>query len=223
MSLKKILALLALPLVTVFVIAGCASPSPSNNDKDDDKDSSETDEKDDEEEESDAPAEGELAEPGTRVGIDTWLTHSFVSTDDGEALISARLVSVEPVTADQLAFLNTTFDGGELEGYDVWMILVEEKKESGDTVIYNSDYSYFDVVDEDGDQVQEITVIGWDECKTPSFDEAFDTEGAILTQCFLAAAKENDQKPAGVAYVGGYEDGNPYSSYDGKPLYFIKD
>lgn len=229
MSLKKILALLVLPLVAVFVIAGCSSPA-ANNDKDDDRESSksddddEKDEDEDEEEDSpEAPASGELAEPGTRVAINEWLTHTFLSTDEVEATISSRLTSVEPVTDEQREFLDGVFDEGELEGYDVWMILVEQKKESGGTIIYNSDFTYFDVVDEDGDQVQSLTVFGWDECENPSFDEAFDSDGAVITQCYLAAAKANDQKPAGVMYVGGYEDGNPYSSYDGKPLYFIND
>jgi hypothetical protein len=222
MSLKKLLALLVLPVAAVFVVAGCASPAPADKDDKKDTDSSKTETEEEAEEVDEAPADGELAEPGTRVGIDTWLTYSFTTTDDEEALLSARLKSVEPVSAAQLEFLNTTFDEGQLKGFDVWMLLVEEKKVSGATVEFNSDYSFFDIVDADGNQVQEITVIGWDECKTPSFDEAYDTAGGTLTQCFLAASTPGGNKPAGVAYTGGYEEGNPYDSYDGKPLLFIK-
>ena len=222
MSLKKLLALLALPVAAVFLVAGCASPAPTKTDDKKDTDSSEST-TDDEAEVDEAPADGELAEPGTRVGIDTWLTYSFTTTDDEEALLSARLKSVEPVTKAQLEFLNTTFDEGQLKGYDVWMILVEEKKVSGATVEFNADYSFFDIVDKDGNKVQEITVIGWDECKTPSFDDEYDTAGGTLTQCFLAASTPGGNAPAGVAYTGGYEEGNPYDSFDGKPLLFIKD
>jgi hypothetical protein len=219
--LKKLLALLVLPLVTLLVVAGCSTPSDTSNDRDDDE-TSQSDDDGDEEGESEAPAEGELAEPGTRVGIDEWLTHSFTSTDDGEALISARLVSVEPATDEEAAFIVSAFDDGKVDGYDFYLVHVEEKKESGDSVEFDSDYSFFDVVDKDGDQVQEITIIGWDGCETDSFDEEFDTAGGVLTQCFIGAAKSGDLKPAGVLYKGGYEDDNPYSSYDGKPLYFIK-
>lgn len=219
MSLQRILALLALPVVTVFVIAGCASPSPSNNSDDKDTDSSETEEED----EAEIPAEGELAEPGTTVGADVWLTHSFTSSDDVEALISSRLVSVEQVTAEQLEFLNSSFTEGQLDGFDVYMIHVEEKKESGESILYDSDYSFYDPIDTDGNKVQPIIFIGWDECETPSFDEAFDTEGAVLTQCLLAAVPEGEDAPGGVAYTGGYEDDNPYDYLDGKPLYFIID
>lgn len=218
--LKKLLALLILPVATLLVIAGCATPSDTSNDRDDDDTSQSDDDGDDDE--SDAPVEGELAEPGTTVGMNEWLTHSFTSTDDGEALISARLVSVEPATDDEAAFIVAAFDDGKVDGYDFYLLHVEEKKESGDTVEFNADYSYFDVVDKDGNQVQEITLIGWDGCKSLSFDEEFDTADGVLTQCFIAGAKDGDPLPAGVAYTGGYEDDNPYSSYDGKPLYFIK-
>jgi hypothetical protein len=213
-----LLALLALPLAASLVLVGCAP----TEDRDTGRDSSQSSDDDDEEEEeeADAPAEGELAEPGTEAGLNEWLTHSFTSTDDGEALISARLTGIEPLTAEQVTFVQTQFEDGKADGYDMWFLYVEEKKESGDTVEFNADYSYFDIVDEDGNQVQEITLIGWDDCQVESFTPEFDTDGAVITQCFLAAAKDGDAEPAGVAYTGGYEDDNPYSSYDGKPLYF---
>jgi len=214
--LKRLLALLVLPVATLFVIAGCSTtPAPSSN-GDDDK-TSQSDEGDDDE--SEAPAEGELADPGTRVGEGEWLTHSFTSTDDGEALISAQLVSVEPATDEEAAFIVAAFDAGKLDGYDFWLIHVDEKKESGDSIAFDSDYAYFDVVDEDGTQVQGITLIGWDGCPSESFSEEFDTAGAVITQCFIAAAKDGDNEPAGVSYGGGYEDDNPYED---KPLLFIK-
>jgi hypothetical protein len=218
--LKRLLALLILPVATLLVVAGCTTPNDTSNDRDDDDTSQSDDDGDDNE--SDAPAEGELADPGTRVGIDEWLTHTFTNTDDGEALISARLVSVEPATADETASIVSAFDDGKVDGYDFYLLRVEEKKESGDTVEFNADYSFFDVVDADGEKVQEILLIGWDGCESLSFDEEFDTAGAVLTQCFIGAAKAGDPEPAGVAYTGGYEDDNPYSFYDGKPLYFIK-
>ena len=226
--LKKLLALLILPVATLFVLAGCVAPSNSSNDRDDD-DTSQSEEDDEEEadeeeeEQPEAPADGELAEPGTRVGLNEWLTHSYTTLDDGEALISARLVSVEPATAEEAAFIVSAFDSGQVDGYEFYLIHVEEKKESGDTVLYNDDYSFFDVVDKNGDQIQEITLIGWDGCDTFTFDEAFDTSGGVLTQCYIGAAKAGEEEPAGVAYTGGYEDDNPYSTFDGKPLYFIND
>lgn len=226
LKLTRLLPVLLLPAVSLLVLGGCALlPIPGNNNSnDDDKDTSDVKETEaPEDDDADAPVDGELAEPGTRAGLNQWLTHSFESTDDVQALIAARLVSVEPVTSTQRAFLDGAFDEGELDGYDVWILKVEEKKVSGGTVEFNADYTSFNPVDDQGRQIQGLTVIGWDDCKSLSFDEEFDTNGGVLTQCILAATLPGDDAPAGVNYTGGYEDENPYSNYDGKPLLFINE
>jgi len=209
MKVTRILPILALPIALSFALVGCgvvAAPT----EPDTAPETSET-------EEAPAPAEGDIAPAGTKVGLDTYLTYDYVGVDDVAAVISAKLVSVEPVTDAQLKFLNEQFD--QLAGYDVYLVTVDQKKESGDPVIYNADYTNFKVVDAEGTQVQGVTLIGWDECSTESFDEPFDTEGAVLTQCFIGASPAGGNAPAGVAYTGGYEDTNPYKD---EPLLFIK-
>jgi len=209
MKVTRILPTLALPIALSFALVGCgviAAPT----EPDAAPETSET-------EEAPAPADGDIAPAGTTVGLDTYLTYDYTGVDDVTAVISAKLVSVEPVTDAQLKFLNEQFD--QLAGYDVYLVTVDQKKESGDPVIYNADYTNFKVVDAEGTQVQGVTLIGWDECSTESFDEPFDTEGAVLTQCFIGASPAGGNAPAGVAYTGGYEDTNPYKD---EPLLFIK-
>ncbi|HEY0188520.1 MAG TPA: hypothetical protein VGC67_13600 [Cellulomonas sp.] len=164
---------------------------------------------------------GDVAAPGTTVGFDTYLSYTFTNTDDEQAVLSAKLDSIDLATDSERADLESAFDEGELDGYDLYLIRMTEKKVSGASVEFNSDYSYFDPIKESGSTVQSVTVIGWDGCEQQSFDSAYDTEGAELQQCYIAAVPNGQPAPAGVAYTGGYEDDNPYDSYDGSPLQFI--
>lgn len=167
-----------------------------------------------------APADGTLAEPGTRASMGESLTYEFVNTDGGKALISATLKSIEPVSADQLTFLNEQF--AQLKGYEVFFLIVEEQKVSGDPVEFNASYTGFKPIDANGTKVQAITLIGWDECESNSFTPEFDDAGAVITNCFMAAAVPGGNMPEGIMYTGGFSDPNPYSDYDGKPIYWFK-
>jgi len=166
-----------------------------------------------------APVDGEVAAAGTKAAIGAPLTYEFTNTDDGVALISAKLIDVTPATAEELAVINDAFDADELKGYDVWLIHFEETKVSGAVVEFNSDYSYFSPADASGNKVASPTLIGWDGCASESFTEEFDN-GEPLEQCMLAAAPSGGNLPVGMMYTGGYQDDNPYDYYDGTPLYF---
>jgi hypothetical protein len=210
--------LLAAPLLATLLLVGCAAPSPGTTTPDTGTDESATPT----EEAVEAPelVEGEPAPPGTRVGFDTYLTYTYLTVDDEEALLSAKLDSIEPATDAELAVLAENF-GDQLDGYDIYLLRMTEKKISGASVKYNDDSSFFDVVDENGERIQTVTLIGWDGCDTQSFPEEYDTGGAEISQCYIGAVREGEDPPAGMAYTGGYEDGNPYDYLDGKPLLFI--
>jgi hypothetical protein len=225
MKLRTFGALVALPMVTAFTLSGCAllpsAPQPAAESSAPTASPTPTAEPT-EEPSSGTATSGDVAEPGTTVGPGEELVYEFTGTDEQKALISAALVDVTPATAEQVAFLNEQFDEDELKGLDISFIHVTQKKVSGDPVEFNADYTSFKPVDAEGQRVQDVTVIGWDECGTESFTPEFDA-GVAMTQCYIAASPTGGNAPAGVMYEGGYEEGNPYSSYDGEPLLFLVD
>lgn len=167
--------------------------------------------------ETDSTVSGDVTAPGTKLGLNEWATVEFVGTDDQSALIANRLVSVNPVTTDQQAFLESKLP--ELSGYDSYMFIVEQKKVSGASIVHNADYTSLKPAFADGSRVQEVTMIGWDECKSQSFSKAFDEEGATLTQCLIGAVRTGAGAPDSVIYTK-YD--TPYSHSDGKPIVFTK-
>lgn len=216
MKLTRALPALAVTLATTLALTGCfgsvvadstAAPTPSSTAASGNDGPS-------------APTDGSLAEPGTKASMGEYLTYEFINTDGGSALISATLKSIEPVSAEELAFLNEQF--AQLKGYDVYFLLVDETKVSGADVKFNASYTGYTAIDASGTQVQGVTLIGWDVCANESFPTEFDTPGTVLTNCFIAAAVPGGNKPEGIMYTGGFEDDNPYSDYDGKPLYWFK-
>jgi len=211
---SRSIPLIAAPFLVALLLGGCAVSAPTSPGDVDDVET----------EESGAPetpelVEGEPAPPGTRVGFDVYLTYTFLTTDDEEALLSARLDSIEPATAEEMSVLVENF-GDDIDGYDIYMLRMTGKKVSGAPVVYNADYAFFDVVDSAGERIQTVTLIGWDGCQNESFSQEYD-DGAELAQCYMGAVRSGDAPPAGMAYTGGYEDGNPYDYLDGKPLLFI--
>jgi hypothetical protein len=209
--------LLATPLLATLLLAGCAAPSTGTTPPDTGTDPSTAPT---EEVETPELVEGEPAPPGTRVGFDTYLTYTYVTVDDEEALLKAKLDSIEPATDAELAVLAENF-GDQLDDFDIYLLRMTEQKVSGATVKYNDDSSFFDVVNADGERIQTVTLIGWDGCDTQSFPEEYDTGGAEISQCYIGAVPTGEAAPAGMAYTGGYEDDNPYDYLDGKPLLFI--
>ncbi|MEO5535379.1 MAG: hypothetical protein ABIR17_09645 [Pseudolysinimonas sp.] len=209
----------AAPLLGALLLAGCATPAISPGTATDPGTATSASPTADA---GNTPVlvDGEAAPPGTKVGFDTYLTYSYVTTDKEDALLKAKLDSIEPATADELAVLTTNF-GDKLDPYDIYLLRMTEKKVSGATVKYNDDWSFFDVVDAQGERIQSISLIGWDGCDTQSFSEDYDTGGAEIAQCYIGAVKKGSAAPGGMAYTGGYEDDNPYDAFSGKPLLFI--
>lgn len=204
-------------LLAVLLLAGCAAPAPQGADGGDAPAPEETTEQ-----ESAEVVVGEPAPPGARVGIDEWVSFPFTSSDDVEAIISAKLVSIEPVTAEEQAVLDENF-GDQIADYDLYLVRAVERKESGGTIAFSADYTSYRVVDADGERVQEVSLIGWEGCDQQSFTEEFDAGGVELDQCWVGAVPTGDPAPAGLAFVGGFEDDNPYDMVDGEPVYLLAD
>ena len=223
MNLRRLSSMTIVPAAALVVLAGCATPSPTPEAAPASEaaaptssaSASPTPAADDE-----AAPSGDVAAPGTKASTGEELVYEFTGTDDQKALISTKLVDVTPATAEQVAFLNAQFDNDELKGFDISFIHVQMSKVSGDPVAFDSDYTSFKPADAEGQRVQDVTLIGWDECSTESFTEEFDT-GEPLVQCYIAAAPAGGNAPAGVIYDGGYADPNPFDYYDGKPLVFV--
>lgn len=221
----KLSALVALPIVTVLALAGCVpqpSPAPEPAAESSAPAATPTPTEAAEEPADASAASGDVAAPGTTAGPGEPLVTEFTGTDGQTALIASSLVDVVPATTEQVAFLNEQFDKGELDGFEISFIHLEQTKVSGDPIEFNADYTSFKPVDAEGQRVQDVTVIGWDECGTESFTPEFDS-GATLTQCYIAAAPSGGGAPAGLMYDGGFSEENPFDYYDGKPLLFLVD
>ncbi|WP_440711393.1 hypothetical protein [Herbiconiux sp. YIM B11900] len=227
MKLRRTLPLTIVPIAAVFALTGCfgspsPAPAPASEAPSGAAEPTASASPTDTDSSGGAAASGDVAEPGTKAGVGEELVYEFTGTDDQKALIAAKLVDVTPATAEQVAFLNQQFDKDELKGFEISFIHVEMSKVSGDTIEFQSDYTSFKPSDAEGQRVQDVTLIGWDECTTESFTPEFDA-GEPITQCYIAAAPAGGAAPAGVYYDGGYSDVNPYDYYDGKPLLFVQD
>lgn len=218
MKLSRAATLTTLPVVAILALAGCMTPAAPEPEATKKPSASATSEPT----QSASSASGDVTEPGTKVGLGEEVIYESQGTDDVTALVSAKLTEVTPATPEQVAFLNSQFDDGELAGFDVTLIRLEMTKVSGDPIAFNSDSTSFAPVDAKGTKVQEVTLIGWDECSSESFSKEFD-DGAPITQCYVAAAPAGGNAPAGLMYDGGFTDPNPFSDYDGDPILLIKD
>lgn len=226
-KLRRILPLTIIPIAAAFTLTGCfgspaPAPAPASDSVAETGAAEPTSSASPTEAAGGSTASGDVAAPGTKAGVGEELVYEFTGTDDQKALIAAKLVDVTPATAEQVDFLNQQFDKDELKGFEISFIHVEMSKVSGDPVEFNADYTSFKPSDAEGQRVQDVTLIGWDECSTESFTPEFDA-GEPITQCYIAAAPAGGATPAGVYYDGGYSDVNPYDYYDGKPLLFVQD
>lgn len=206
-----------LALVAGLVLAGCSAPAPEAPEV---PNSTETPS----EEPTESPAEtsepttpGDVVEPGATVAIGEWANYEYSGLDDTSAIISARLVSVEEPSAEDAAFLVDQIP--QLEGYELLFFIVEQKKVSGDEIAHQSDYTGFRPATSDRKRAQDVTVIGWDKCKTNAFSRDFDTAGATLTQCIIGAKVPGGQDIAGIMYA---PFDTPYNFSDGNPILFTK-
>ncbi|WP_418275624.1 hypothetical protein ACNHYB_12260 [Isoptericola jiangsuensis] len=168
------------------------------------------------EEEAAAPS-GDVAAPGDTAGLGEWLSLPFeVAGDDGgSAVIDVTVTEIEAAPdADQKALQEEI---SQLKGMTVYYLWADMKKNSGDEVAYSSIASEFYAVDENSEQLQNISLIGWDSCPSESFTTEFD-EGETLSTCFAAAVPDSQPAPAG----GAWNDFEDYNIYDGNALYWLQ-
>lgn len=160
------------------------------------------------------PLPDSITPPGAEIPLGEWASYQFTGTKGEEVVIAARLVSVEKLPAAEDEFLRDNIDG--LDGYDIYVMRVEQKKVSGDDVTFNADYTGFKPARADGTRGKELTVIGWSGCKVSSFTAAFE-DGEVLPQCFLGLVDSGAAPVAGVIYT---LFDTPYDSYAGAPIFF---
>ena len=220
---KKILTATVGVVGTALLLSGCAFMGGGSDDgKTIDKPSATQPSKDntpapDSDDDSDAQPSGEITEPGSKLELNEWATYEYTGLDGQKAIISSRLVGVEDATEAQKTVLVEKIP--DLADYDVFLFTTEEKKISGDPIVFEADYTDYSVASADGARAQEVTVIGWDECKSESFTKEFDEDGATITQCFVGAVKPGGAVPTGLIYAP--YDG-VYDYADGEPIYFSK-
>ncbi|QTE29443.1 hypothetical protein [Pengzhenrongella sicca] len=225
--MNRLLPSAAAILAVAFVLTGCSGSDeePAATESATAEASKPAPEKAEETEEATAAEEPAaaatgLSEPGTKAGIGEALTYEFTGSDDITAVVSTKLVSVEPASADEAAFLLEQIPA--LKGYKITLIRLEQTKVSGGAVAYSADYTSFSPVDTEGEAAQEVTMIGWDVCESNSFPTEFDESAGMVTQCLVGASVEGGNDIAGAMWDGGYADPNPYDKYQGKPLLFMK-
>ncbi|MEO7349677.1 MAG: hypothetical protein ABIW32_07460 [Terrimesophilobacter sp.] len=164
---------------------------------------------------SDTPSPN-LTRPGATVTMGKWASYEYTGTTQQKAVIAARLVSVDKVTAAQQALLVEQIP--ELSDYTIWMLQVEQTKVSGASIATESDYAAFYPVGVNKKKVQYVTMIGWNDCSSKVFSLAFD-DGAPVSQCILGATKTDQPEVAGVIYA---PFDSPYDAHDGNPINFLK-
>lgn len=212
---------LSLAVIASLTLAGCTSSAPADSDKKPESSASDpsgaTDTPAKETTLGEAEPSGDVVAPGSIIGLGLWGSYDYVGVDDATIILASRLVSVAPTTQAQTDFLIGRLP--KVKDYDLWLIHVEQKKVSGDPIAFNSDYTNFRAITAAKTKVQSVGVIGWDECKTVAFTRDFDNDGAVITQCMIAATPRGGDEVAGVEYS---RYNSPYSSSGGKPLIFLK-
>ncbi|HRN28589.1 MAG TPA: hypothetical protein PK781_00890 [Terrimesophilobacter sp.] len=211
-------AAVGLALVAGLILAGCSTPATEAPEV---PTSTEAPAETPSETPAETPAEpttpGDVVEPGATVPIGEWASYEYSGLDDTSAIISARLVSAEAPSAEDAAFLVSEIP--QLQGYELVFFTIEQKKVSGDEIAHQADYTGFRPATSDRKRAQDVTVIGWDKCKTNAFSRDFDTAGATLTQCIIGAKVPGGQDIAGIMYA---PFDTPYNYSDGNPILFTK-
>lgn len=220
MNKSRIISALAGTALAAIALTGCSTSAPAPAPAPAEEGTTKVEEGTTKVEET-APAEKDTASvadgitaPGSELALGDWATYEFTGLEDQTAVIQARLVSVEKISAEQDAFLRENVEG--LGGYDIYMMKVEQKKVSGAEVIYEGDYTAFKPAREDGSRAQQLTVIGWDDCRTQAFNAEFEA-GETITQCVLGLVDSGAKAPAGVTY-SQYD--SVYDAYEGEPIFF---
>lgn len=166
---------------------------------------------------AEAPA-GDLTAPGTTINAGDWATYEFVNYDGDSAVLQARVTGMNAATEAQAAYLLEQLP--ETKGYAYTFITVEQRRVSGDDIAFGSDSTDFKAASTTGERAQEISVIGWDECDNNPFSQAFSDGTETITQCYVGASIEGGDPIGGLIYAGPMAaDPNPYSEYDGKPIF----
>jgi hypothetical protein len=218
MTSSRTAATVGLAAIIALALAGCSSGGESGGTDDNTAKPTATASSSAPADDSDAAAEGDIVEPGATIEAGEWITYDYEDYDGNHAVIQSRVTGITAATEEQLQLLISEIP--DLEGYEVSLITLEERKVSGDDITFGSDYTDYSPAATDGAEAQEVSVIGWDECSSESFTEEFNAGSASITSCFVGAVVPGTDKIGGLLYEGpSAAEENPYSSYEGKPVF----
>lgn len=165
---------------------------------------------------SDTESEATTA-PGSIVKVGEWAYYEYTGTEKHTAVIAARVVRIDKASPEQKNFLVS--EVSELTDYSVWILTVEQKKISGQSILFDSDYDAFNSITADHKRARGVEIFGWTECTSQSFTKEFDEDGATITQCFIGATKSGGEKISGIRYA---KNGTVYDPHDGNPIIFLE-
>lgn len=158
-----------------------------------------------------------VIDPGAVMKMGSWASYEYTGSEKQKAIIAARLVSIDEATTAQYELLVKQIP--QLAGYTIWLVKVEQKKVSGDSIVFNTDSMAFAAIDGNTTKVQQVVMVGWDECTVESFTKRFDDGDGTITQCIIGATQPDESEVVGVQYAAA---NTRYDSFDGNPIYFVK-
>lgn len=103
-----------------------------------------------------------------------------------------------------------------LAGMNVYYITVESHYVSGANLAYDSFFTQFNPIDANGNETQEVTAFGFKGCEVNSIPKDGTNPDNIITNCYIGAAPEGGNVPAGLSWTQYDTD---YDKYDGEPAY----
>lgn len=159
-------------------------------------------------------ADGAVLNPGDRTS-GTGIV-PFVNYDDQTANFAHRVTSIEKApTADVDAIVAEV---PQVKGMDVYYVTVTSHYVDGANLEFSAFYTEFSPIDADGNETQEVSLIGWDNCESNSIPKPGNDPATAISNCYAAVVPAGQPAPAGLAWAS-YD--TPFDKYDGKPALFF--
>lgn len=167
---------------------------------------------------ADIPAGDEvITEPGTQIEPGEWLTHEFISFDGNKAILQSRIGGVVNASPEQIASF-AEFSGQALDGKDVKLITIEQKKVSGQSIAFSVPNNEFTPA-VNGMPANTFSTMGWEGCASEPYSIDFDLAQASSTTCLISIVDPAMGSYSGVLFTGDpLNPDSPYSFGSGDPV-----